>query len=114
MSEGQWRGWDDLPDHPKIDTSMYVRSDEPFGFPSVPVVPDTGQPDAQHRNGQALDLVCRQCGTKWEYRADGPTQCPDCLDHMGELIDPVHPDWCMRDRGCSLPAGHPDGCELTA
>jgi len=30
------------------------------------------------------------------------------------LIDPEHLDWCMRDRGCCLPAGHPGECDLRA
>lgn len=29
-------------------------------------------------------------------------------------FDPEHPDYCLRDRGCSLEAGHRGACELTA
>jgi rubrerythrin len=36
------------------------------------------------RHGTDLDLTCRQCGTSWRYDPDSPTQCPDCLDHLGE------------------------------
>lgn len=70
--------------------------------------------DAEHRHGTDLELRCRQCGTVWAYTVGGPTRCPDCLLHLGELIDPAHPDWCQRDHGCSLPAGHVGDCSLTA
>ncbi len=70
--------------------------------------------DAEHRHGTDLRLTCNQCGTSWPFVMDGPTQCPDCLDHLGELIDPEHPDWCMRHRACSREAGHDGDCELTA
>jgi hypothetical protein len=70
--------------------------------------------NAEHRHGTDLELRCRQCRTSWPYGPDAPTQCPDCLDHLGELIDPEHPDWCMRDRGRSKPAGHKGKCWLVA
>jgi hypothetical protein len=71
--------------------------------------------DAEHRHGLDLKLVCNQCGTSWPFTPRvGPDRCPDCLDHLGELIDPAHPDWCMRDRGCCSTAGHDGPCDLTA
>jgi hypothetical protein len=69
---------------------------------------------AEHRHGTALTIRCDQCGTSWPFALDAPVQCPDCFDHMGELIDPQHPDWCQRDHGCALPAGHAGACDLTA
>lgn len=29
-------------------------------------------------------------------------------------FDLAHPDWCPRDSGCVLPAGHDGDCDLTA
>jgi len=57
---------------------------EPTVGPSTP----SGASSA-HRycHGQDLDLVCRQCGTSWRFGEDVPTQCPDCLDHLGDRCD---------------------------
>lgn len=74
---------------------------------------ETRAADAEHRHGTDLTLRCNQCGTSWEFGVGCAVQCSDCLDHLGELIDPEHPEWCQRDHGCVLRAGHEGRCDLT-
>jgi hypothetical protein len=49
------------------------------------------------------EAVARAAAAEREIQGDGPVP-----------FDPEHPDYCLRDRGCSLEAGHKGKCYLTA